>query len=497
MLNTYEHTTDRPDRSRQPDRPFDRTLRGWLPLLLAAGWMLATFGMFWTGGMASEVPNPLRLTGFVLAATGAFALGYAIRIGRRRRPRQVSAVGRTASRRRITRLVVAGAIYHIALGLALLGEYGATGPASIWASLQDPAGAYVSKFAVYEQQQDAGRVNPAIQMLTLLGVLGTVLVPLLVVHWSRLSRATRFIGVTGMATYGLFFLFIGTLKGLGDIAIMVGGGLLVTSATVVRRTSRVERAKRRRLLALAGTIGILFCGYMVTSQADRIDRFGIQDRVPPNRTVEAVAGTHLATGVAALVHYPTHGYLGLAYNLETPFEWSHGLGSTPAVASYAQQYFGTDIAEYPSYPVRTESRTGWPAGLYWSTIYPWLASDLTYPGVVVFMAALGWLFAATWVGAVQARRTLPLLLFVQLCVLVAYIPANNQLGMSRPSMIGLVALAGWWLATQVAAVDAGLRDVGPQPWVLTQAAGRAERPGRPPIGGTQPGPATKTGPLPW
>lgn len=410
--------------------------------------MLGTFGLFWTGTLAEQVRNPGQLCLFVLAATAAFAAGYAVRI-RRWQKTPVVGVDPPTHERRARRLVAVSAVYYLALGAALLVEYGATGPASIWASLQDPAQAYANKFAVYQEQQDSGRVNPSIQVLTLLGVLGTALVPLLVIHWRRLTVGLRLLGLSGMAVYALFFLYIGTLKGLGDFVVMIAAGLLVVMAHGDATRSRAHRAVvRRRSLAIVAVVVALFCAYMVNSQADRVDRFGTQDRVRANPAIERVVGPHLATGVAALVLYPTHGYLGLAHNLETPFVWSRGLGSTPAVASYAGQYLGVDTERHPSYPARTEARTGWPAGLYWSTMYPWLASDLTFPGVVLFMAVLGWFFAAMWLRATRSRRILPTLIFGQLCLLVAYIPANNQLGLSRPATIGLTTLlaAQAWIA---------------------------------------------------
>ncbi|MBQ1009741.1 hypothetical protein KBX53_01960 [Micromonospora sp. M51] len=416
---------------------FRRSLRAWLPLLLAGGWMLGTFGLFWTGALAQEVPNRGVLWLFVLSATGAFAVGYVAQLFR----------GNSAPRARTTRstdilrarrLVLAGGIYYMVFGVALLLEYGATGPGSIIASLQDPAGAYLNKFTVYQQQEDAGRTNPVIQVLTLLGVLGTALVPLLVVYWRRLSSGLRLVGLAGIGVYSVFFLYIGTLKGLGDFVLMIAAGLLIASS---RNPDRIaQRQKRRRATVLVAVVVVLFCGYMMSNQADRVDQFGTQDRVRANPTVERIAGEQVATGLAALVIYPTHGYLGLAYNLETPFTWSHGLGSTPAITSYAGQYLGIDADQYPAYPVRTEYRTGWPAGMYWATIYPWLASDLTFPGTVLFMALLGWFFARLWREVNLSGGILPILIFVQMCLLVAYIPANNQLGMSRPALIGVVTL---------------------------------------------------------
>jgi hypothetical protein len=154
----------------------------------------------------------------------------------------------------------------------------------------------------------------------------------------------------------------------------------------------------------------------------------------------------MARGAAATMFYPTHGYLGLAYNLETPFVWTAGLGSSRALTSYVDRYVEQTDGYVNSYPVRTQARTGYPAGQYWATIYPWLSSDLTWPGVVLFMIVFGWWFARLWVEAAILRRNLSLLLWAQLCITVAYLPANNQLGISAPSLIAfatLVAVYAW------------------------------------------------------
>ncbi|WBB71730.1 hypothetical protein O7602_18515 [Micromonospora sp. WMMD1128] len=406
--------------------------------------MLGTFGAFWLGPMAHLVENPGKLCAFVFSATGAFAVGYLACT------RRAAAEGMPAPdsprMRTVHRLVILGAIHYGALGVAYLREYGATGPGSILASLQEPATAYANKFQIYDVQQTTGGANPAVQVLTLLAVFSTALVPLLVLYWRELSVAARTAGITGIALYSVFFLYIGTLKGLGDFAIMAAAGLLLASGRRRAGHATGSRLTRKRILTIV--LFGLFCWYLINTQADRTDLFGTTDKARPNATVEQVLGPHLATGVTAMVLYPTHGYLGLAYNLDTPFEWSRGLGSTVAISSYAAQYLNVDPGEHPSYLERTEARTGWPADLYWATVYPWLASDLSFPGTVGLMALVGWVFARTWREATVQKRVLPGVIFTQLCILIAYIPANNALG-TRPALIGLATLFACYLGTGV------------------------------------------------
>ncbi|MFR9776419.1 hypothetical protein ACL02O_10230 [Micromonospora sp. MS34] len=101
---------------------------------------------------------------------------------------------------------------------------------------------------------------------------------------------------------------------------------------------------------------------------------------------------------------------------------------------------GNDTPARNRYTARTAALTGWPDGGYWSTIYPWLASDLTYPGALVFMAVVGWFLAKFWREARQGR-TLSLMLLAQLALLLAFVPANNQIGQQSFSLVGFLSLA--------------------------------------------------------
>jgi hypothetical protein len=420
----------------------------WAPLFCSVVWLLGTFGLFWLGGFSDRVPDAALLCGFVLAAVGAFAIGYGSRI--RRYPRTMLVRNDLPPEPgRANALVMWSACYYIALAVALLGEYGATGPGSIWESLRHPGLAYLNKFEVYRIQQETGRVSMPIQALTLAGVLYTVLIPFLAIYWRRLSTPVRTLGVIGINTYAAFYIYIGTLKGLGDIIIMLGASLLIAAANSWW-TASGQRCRRVQFLLVAAVIGSVFTFYMASSQAARIAEFKTQSRFPTNPVVAEIFGEELATGMSAVAFYPTHGYLGLAYNLQSPFVWTEGLGNSPAIASYAEQYFGMDWAQSNTYPARTQTLSGWPAGMYWSTIYPWLASDLTFPGTILFMGLLGWLFARVWVEAAFLRRKISMLVFVQIGLVIAYAPANNQLALSRLSLIGVVTLLGLYALDRMA-----------------------------------------------
>ncbi|MEU4470489.1 hypothetical protein [Micromonospora sp. NPDC023888] len=415
--------------------PAGRTVT-WLPLALALLWMLGTFGAFWMTRLARDVTNPYKLSAFVLVATALFAGGYVAQMARR--PPSIAAASHSIGRVRLVRqLVLASAVYYVVVSLTRLTQFGATGPSSVWANIQAPAAGYVNKFDVY--QQGLGDTSPWMTALVPLGVLSVALVPLLVVHWPSLPGWLRLAGVAATATHISFYLFIGTMKGLGDVVIMLAAGMLIAWAAV-RHRPRTYSRRRRALMLVVGAF-VLLATYMIHNHATRAAEFGTTGAVVHvNPTVERVVGKPMAEGIAAIIGYPTHGYLGLSYNLQVPFEWSRGLGSAPSAAIFAEQTFDVDLTEHPSFPDRTENEMGWPARMYWATIYPWLASDLTFPGAALFMGLVGWLFAGSWRAAVSSRRVIPSLIFAQLCILVVYVPANNQLGMAPESIVGMATL---------------------------------------------------------
>ncbi len=411
------------------------------PLKISVAWLAGTYLLFLTIGQVGEVDNLLQLTLFVASTIVMFAAGYLLKLrtlrSRMNEPPPAETAEEFTSVRRYT---FWSGVYFGAYGLALLAEYGATGPNDVVGAILHPGTAYQSKFDVYATQQAIGESNPIIQVLTLASVMYAPLVPFLVLYWGRLSLTVRVVGLLGVVLYGSYFLYIGTLKGLGDLLIF-----LVTALMVLYRGNwgwrRRKNLAARKLLIPLAVLGVAFGSYMAFNQADRLTTFGIQDQFEPSPIISALTSDQFARGVAVVGFYPTHGYLGLSKNLGTPFVWTFGRGSSRAFDSYLTQYLGGDGVQDETYPARTESRTGWPAGQLWATIYPWLASDLTFPGAALFMGLVGWWTARFWFEAAFQRNRLALLLLCQLALLMAYVPANNQIGVSRTSLIGFITLA--------------------------------------------------------
>lgn len=407
------------------------------PLKVAVVWLAGTFGLFLVVGQVAEVRDLFRLTAYVLATIACLVVGYWLRIVRYRSVPELTRAPETDVRLGTIRaLVAASAVYYVAYGLVYMGQFGVRSPSAVVNAVLNPGSAYLAKFDVFASQVANDTTSTAAQLLTIAAVFSAPLVPFLIVYWRHLSTGLRLLALVGIATYAALFVAIGTLVGLGNVLIFAVVGFMIARA----RGQRLGTKRSRRALLLLAVLAVAFAGYMTYNQSARIQDVGIAGKYEPNPIARAVVGDDLARGVTVMAFYPTHGYQGLSYNLEQPFEWTHGRGAARALDSYLAQYGFGDSVSRDTYPQRTEYRTGWDAGINWSTIYPWLASDLTWAGAALFMVLIGWWLARWWYEATVLGSRIAMLLFAQIAVLVAYVPANNQLGLSRPNLICVATL---------------------------------------------------------
>lgn len=431
--------------------------RAYLPLKAAWLYLFGTYLLFLFGPYREQADNLPLLTFYVMAATTMFGIGYHLSIVQSRRYRSFGPAARTVTPM-IRAIIILSALWFFLFSFASLIEYGADSFADVVHAAMNPSASYFDKFDVYAEQRAAGRTNAAIQVSVLCGALYGSLIPLTVYFWSGLGLWIRAFAVAAAFSYVSYFVFIGTQKGIGDLLVMAVAALAASAIPLEVRPTSVRRGrprkgvpKRRAWVAIVSVVlGIGFVGYMANNQGERVQGLSIEGQFVPNPFVTSIFGEKFSRGLTVASYYPTNGYIGLSKNLSVPFQWAGGLGGAPALASYKTQYLGGEDPIAQSYPARTEAQTGWPAGQLWGTIYPWLASDLTFPGAALFMSVAGWFMARTWLGARVERDPLSLILFCQMAIFVAYIPANNQLMTSRYTAIGMLTLLSIYILRRMA-----------------------------------------------
>lgn len=419
-----------------------RQFAKWLPLILIQAFLWITFFLFWTTNHSRDIHNPWVLSGFVFSSYAGLLVGYVVFVHSRRGRLLLRATNRQTKGRSL--LIFFAAIHLLTYGIATLAEYNCLSVSSIRDALANPGAAYAAKFGVYQDQIDSNRVSLPIQLVVTNFWIYYVGLICIVYWWSDIRRSVRVLFLTSVLVYLLAFACIGTQKALADVLLLTSVGLLLRYSSLLLANSRREAAVYRMPhWAHAGVALVLFFGYISINQLSRAEQFGISERISDDAT-NSLWGNLLPPKAAVLANnianYSSQGYAGLAHSLTQSPGFSYGFGLAPAAHSYAQQYFGASDCYELTYLARSERETGWPGRMYWSTAFPWWASDVTFPGVVLLMVLIGSLLARAWLSALQSGRLAAIVSLGLLFEMLFFITANNQVFASRTGLWAVMAV---------------------------------------------------------
>jgi hypothetical protein len=226
-------------------------------------------------------------------------------------------------------------------------------------------------------------------------------------YWRLLSRWRRLPAVVLMGG-----LVVNAIQG-GSRASIFGALAVSLAAASAAAVSRNAPWKLRHVAIVAGATTFLFALYSsfiaVNRAPTRIDNYAeflrAQSDVPidPSHYALDALPHAIAPAVLSGYFYFGHGYEGLAEALDEPFVGiGFGLGHSAVLVRTAVTLFGFESLMEQSYFYRLISENRISSSL-WITIYPWIASDLTFPGSVIFMGLLAFWFASAWVDLVSSR----------------------------------------------------------------------------------------------
>jgi hypothetical protein len=419
-----------------------------------------TYVLFLLSPLSADVPDLFILTAFIMINYLSFLLGTvttSIEMSRK-------TFGFREIRSRLTKsqkiLIVIGSIYLVAWGISSTMNFGVTSISDLLNKVLSPGGSYQEKFDHYNRMQDANFVSRPMQIMTIFSLIYAAVVPFGAYSWSMMSPIQRGLFVFGISFYVLSYLAIGTMKGIGDIIIFIVVGVLARRGSLhvfkMTMTKKLRRRMKKREIIARLTVFLIFSAgfvYMVSLQISRAQVFGIVFSPAvgdiSNSLISSIFEREVAFGIHLVLAYPSHGYFGLSQSLSQPFEFSYGAGFFPALESYRLQYFGGESFESLVYLFRAERATGWPAGMYWSTVFPWVASDISFFGTPFLMFGLGWLLTRVWVSSILTGSALSLAALGQLAIAIAFIPANNQVFSSRLGLWTVCSLIVIWFIKEL------------------------------------------------
>lgn len=417
----------------------------YFPIVFFELFLLMTVAVFAFGPWGWPVANPFELYAFLFVNQFALLIGY------------VGAVrGRLPSPFRLP--IVVHQLVWLSVSITLVILIPATihqtgGDINVARALTDPGRAYGATRAAAA----VAATTRAVYIPIILSPLVWPLLPLTVVFWSRFSVLLRSFAVVGILGGAFIFLLIGTNKGLVDIMILMPWLLVIRS----KDPSRLLEAKRVFLFFLSLVLALaVFLPYFAINIAGRgngkssTENMNLGGGTFIRPTPFQVLGLDgpvaqvYGLGYTALAAYVGQGYYGLSLAMQEPFVWTYGVGHSRILTWIAEKALGEQYAiEDTTYPARVGRDFGWDSKIKWSTLYAWIAGDVTLLGVPVVVFLFGRLLGLTWLDALGRNPVAPVL-FCLTCITVYYTSANSQVFQSPDTVFVFYFYLLWWIQSR-------------------------------------------------
>jgi hypothetical protein len=152
-------------------------------------------------------------------------------------------------------------------------------------------------------------------------------------------------------------------------------------------------------------------------------------------------------GADGLAAYLTQGYFAVYLSLHEPFVPCYGVGHSVFLQRQVSRVTGNPRFLDCAYPLRIQS-SGWRATGFWATIYPWIASDVTFPGTVLAVLLIGWLAGRVWLDVLGGENVPAVAMLGQILLLLYYFPAHNKVMHSGEGVFAFSVLLAVWVVSR-------------------------------------------------
>jgi hypothetical protein len=419
-----------------------------LPLHVVLGYVALTFALFlvwpinWPIYHAEQWARLISYVLLVLAVIGGTTwLGSA------------GATRVTAPLPFLGAILVLGAIASALLLIPTSYAYTGRPPWEALDSLRDQAMAY--RRLLTQLYATTGQRNTVVILRAVLAPLTYAVLPLGIIHWRTIGWTGRIsVAVTILASM-IFSVMRGTDKEIADLFI-VGGAAACVSYGRARAVGLrgAELVRRHWRWAIIAVVFLFFAeGLFTERKTERVGHIA-------SRTAVCANSSHICAnldnpliawlperqrfGLTMFIMSTCSGYFGLELALEKPFDTAFGVGHSPAALTAYETITGDTGPHYRTFTYRNGEER-WYEENYWSTLVTWIANDVGFPGAVLVLGGVGWLWGRWWREAAAGMSDPAAVLFVLATTMMVYFPANDQVLGSYDGYSELAVWIGVWL----------------------------------------------------
>lgn len=287
------------------------------------------------------------------------------------------------------------------------------------------------------------------QIRTILWGITLFAYPIGFAYFKKLTSFEKTVFFLSLSIDILASLNMGISKPIGDIIIILILTLLIKNREFKSKETFKNNLKLFRNISILVVMFVFVFGVIQQIRDDSTDTEASTFENPYSKFAELrdytmidiifLGNNSITSVVDRMGAYISHGYTGLAFALELPFENTYGLGFSRSLMEYANQYTGLDIIS-STYMERIELEYGWPNGIYWPTAYTWFASAFSFWLLPLIMCWIGYIVKRVEIRYKTFGDIYSLALLAQLFILLIYLPGNAQIVQSRASLFGTVFL---------------------------------------------------------
>lgn len=246
---------------------------------------------------------------------------------------------------------------------------------------------------------------------------------------------------------------MGVSKNIGDLALIYILILLFKAASTscLAARKRATAKKREFLIKIVLILVVFLIAFsLIQSQRDSASQT-VDNPFEGFAHVRNVSlfdfffgkNTPITNTLDKMGYYISHGYAGLAYAMEIPFESTYGLGFSNSLLEYAGQYFDLPSSvRQATYNFRLQSQFGWQDGKWWSTSFVRIANAVSFWLVPLVMFLFGRLFGSAERRWQAEGDVISLILCCQLFIGFVYASCNLQIFQGRQALIATFLLLG-------------------------------------------------------
>jgi hypothetical protein len=408
-----------------------------LPVLFFFIYLNFTVFLFAFGPLPWPVINTVKLYAFLFFAHISLLLGYISVINRHS--------GHYIGKWNTKRIIIVSLVVNLLLLIPTSISRSGSPIPNVAAGFYEPGWTYYTARGL---RDDTGS-NPVEYVRIVFGPVLFPLLPLTIYYWQRLAISIRLLSILSIIGFVFIYIATGTNKAVADF-ILICPWLIV--ASIFAGIMKIRKIHLTLFLIIGVVLVVLFANFFVEGQKNRpganVAYFsGINMNADLDNFMVRDLSSNAKIGVVALTGYLTQGYYALSLSLERPFMPMFGVGNSMFLYRNAARITGVYAIEEMPYPVQIE-KDGWDAYGRWSSIYPWIASDVSFPGVIVIVFLIGRLFALSWLDSLTGNNPFAIIMFTQFITMLYYFPANNQALQSGESLSSFYVLLILWLYTR-------------------------------------------------